>query len=552
MESNGLSTVGEDRSGAGKHQLFLALLALATLLVYANSVFNGFVWDDKAIIIDNPINRSLSNVFQVLFSPDVVYQGDPASYYRPLNRFTYLMDYHFFGLKPALYHLESIFIHFMNVVLLYKLCLFLFKKAEPAFVAALLFSLHPVNSEAVNFISGRNNLLSVFFVLLSLLVYLRGRERETKAYTYWAALFFFLGLLCKETAAMLLFVLCFFQFGAFDKSKAQFKGNLIALAPFAVAVVAYLAMRQKALSGILWSDQGALAIGPRILQNLYIVPKYLATLLYPAHLNAHYTVPQDYLSHGVALAAGWLALAALLAVLVKFRSPAALFGLFWLGVNFIPISNLVPIPSAPMAERYLYLPAIGCWIIAGQCYAVLATKLRQRAPLVAVLVLLAVVLGVLTYNRNMVWKSDASLFSSMIQAEPRSAYGYYGLGDDFKDRGDFGQAKRLWEKTLELEPHHSLALNQLGNIYLTQGMQGPAEHYYLLATEADPKNLEAHYNLAMVSESLGKPGQAISHYEQFLKNVTPEYSAVAPKVSARLAQLRGQLQPGFSQPPGRP
>ncbi len=153
------------------------ILLLAVVLAYANTPFNGFVWDDHQIIINNQVNRDLKNIYQIFTSADVAFSDDKTPYFRPLNRFTYMLDYRLFELNPFWYHLENIFIHLANALLLfYLLSREVFKRVIPAAIAALLFAVHPANAEAVNFISGRNNVLAVFFVLLSLIFYLRGER----------------------------------------------------------------------------------------------------------------------------------------------------------------------------------------------------------------------------------------------------------------------------------------------------------------------------------------------------------------------------------------
>ena len=107
---------------------------------------------------------SLRNVPEVLLAPDLI-----KPYYRPLNRATYLFDYRVAGMNPAWYHGVNILIHLGNVILLYLLSIRLLRNWYAALVAALLFAVHPVNSEAVNFISARNTLLALFFSLASLL-----------------------------------------------------------------------------------------------------------------------------------------------------------------------------------------------------------------------------------------------------------------------------------------------------------------------------------------------------------------------------------------------
>src|SRR5512137_2457771 len=178
----------------------LLILTFVTLAVYSVTFFNGFVMDDEVIIVNNPQTLSLTNVPGVLLAPDLI-----KPYYRPLNRATYLFDFQVAGMNPAWYHGINIFIHLGNVILLYLVAMRFLRNNYGALAAALLFAVHPVNSEAVNFISARNTLLALFFSLASLLAWLNSREKRA-AIPLGSAFLFLCGLLCKETAFMMIAV----------------------------------------------------------------------------------------------------------------------------------------------------------------------------------------------------------------------------------------------------------------------------------------------------------------------------------------------------------
>ncbi len=180
----------------------LLFLALLTLAVYGNSLVNGFVWDDEFIIVNDPAVRDLSGAATLMLSPDVV-----KPYYRPLNRASYLLDYQLFGMRPAGFHAVNVLIHLLNVLLLFLLGLRFFRTAAPAVLAAALFAVHPINAEAVNFLSARNTLLSLFFVLSSILVFHEGLMRGSWGRLVLSGFLWFLGLLSKEPAALAIVVM---------------------------------------------------------------------------------------------------------------------------------------------------------------------------------------------------------------------------------------------------------------------------------------------------------------------------------------------------------
>jgi len=213
----------------------LLILAVATLLVYSVSFFNKFVLDDEVIIVNNPQTMSLRNIPEVVLAPDII-----KPYYRPLNRATYLLDYRMAGMNPAWYHGANVLIHLGNVILLYLVSLRLLPDRTAALIAALLFAVHPANSEAVNFISARNSLLALFFSLAAFLAFLEARGMG-KRLPLLSALFFFCGLLSKETAFMLAGVIVLYTFVPLQvgEKRTRLPEGMFFLLPYMVSAVLY-------------------------------------------------------------------------------------------------------------------------------------------------------------------------------------------------------------------------------------------------------------------------------------------------------------------------
>ncbi len=350
-------------------------------------------------------------------------------------------------------------------------------------------------------------------------------------------LFFFAGLLCKETALMLVAIVVFFEISAVGIAADRWQRRVATSGVLLVVALLYFAMRSHALGGAnLGSQLGGL--WERLANNIYIIPKYLSVLFYPANLNAAYSIPRDYTANSWWLVFAWLAIGVGVIYLLLKKNQPINFGLYWFAVTFIPISNIVQIPSSPMAERYIYMPAIGLWIvIAGVLEKLLAGE-KARKTLLSVFALVCVLLLVVTFNRNRVWADNLALFNSMVVSQPEAAYGHYNLGNAYRETGDFTKAEQEWETTVALNQKHSQAWNQLGNIHLMYKSLTKAEHDFSMALRANATNSEAHYNLATVLEELGRPGEAVVHYEYFLRRVPPEHAAVIPEVVEKIRQLK--------------
>jgi len=493
----------------------VVLLICSTLVTYGNSLLNGFVWDDHDTIVNNAVNKDINNILSLFSSVDSTVSGNQKYYYRPLNRLTYMLDYQIFGLRPAGYHVENIIIHLIAAILLYLMALKLIGKPVPAFIAALIFVVHPVNAEAVNFISARNSLLSASFVLLTAITYLHAEAINRKSYYFLSGLFFFMGLLCKEPTLMLPLVLFLFGMTDYRTFKKRIREKIFAFLPFVLAIVIYLVLRANALSSAIDGNRIVDGLWERLLQNIYIIPKYVTIILFPLRLNALYSLPQNILADAAWLVPLWIVIIAFILMLDK-KKNVTRFGLLWLAVNFIPISNIVPIPSAPMAERYLYLPAIGLWLIAAdQAYVLYERFAFKRTMLVAGATIM-ICLAVITIARNGDWRDDLAFYTHMVKTNPDSALAHFSLGLANWERNEIPRAQSEWKRTAEIDPRYFNVLTFLGQSYVRINSFEQAEYYYAREVEEYPDDAKTIYNLALIKEKLNKPDEALQYYEQVI------------------------------------
>jgi tetratricopeptide (TPR) repeat protein len=519
----------------------LLLLTAVTVLVYAVSFFNGFVRDDEVIIVNNPQTLSLHNVSDVLFAPDVI-----KPYYRPLNRATYLLDYRIAGMNPAWYHGINIAIHAGNVLLLYLVCRRLFSDRTAAFIAALLFAVHPANSEAVNFISARNTILALFFSLASLLTFIKAKDQGTRWPLFSAALFL-CGLLSKETAFMLIAMIALYIVIPLpgEEKREQGRGRYAILLPYLLALVVYFIMRAYSLHGLVGADIPATGLFERLYQNATIIPQYLLLLLFPVDLTIYHAADPrtGFLALPGAVLGVWIAMLAGLWLLYRKGSKATFFGLAWCVVNYAPISNIIPIPADAITERFLYLPAAGFFIMIGSMLNGLAFQKRWKYQYWTAVAAVLVAFAILTVQRSLDWKDEITLNTSGVMNSPLSATAHYNLGTALRDRGDLAGAAHEWRRALELDPTNSDSLIQMGTLYAMQGDLATAEAYYRAALRApqgiaDADKSMAYFNLGKIREKQGQPQKALEYYETFLKLVPMQYDEYKTDVERRIEQIR--------------
>ena len=463
-----------------------ALLMAVAYLLYANTFGASWNFDDFPVIVDNPDVRSWTAFWQNL---------RPG---RPMRELTYLLDRALFGMQPAGWHLQQIFWHGLNAVLLFRLAAVLGAARLVALAAALLFLVHPLQVEVVANLSHRKDSLLLAMALLSLLAYRQllaaanGRERLL----WGAATMVAAGgaWLAKENALMLpgLWV-------AMELTCVPADQRLLARHPRLLAGLAGLTTAVALIWALFWGNtayqvgmQGLLVLriglteAPTLGLYLLMLLKSWAflwlRLVWPFDLALEYTYPPP-----ASLFDPWVLGALVVIGLAAWwqwrcaqRAPLAAFGLLWCAILWLPVSNLWPLTYLA-ADRYLYAPLAGfCLIVA----VVLASLARRygNAPAIALLAVTVVCLSLLTWQQNRVWATPFSLWSQAVRVSPEASYALNNLGYQYLERGEFAAAKELFERALR-----------------------------------NPYNPNPHDNLGWILEKEGDLSGAISHYRQFIR-----------------------------------
>ena len=187
-----------------KKSFLLFLILVTAILIYSPSFKNPFIWDDLHLIVNNSDIKSFGNLPSV-FKTHLFKTTGYSNFYRPMQIVSFMFDYALWKLNPFGYHLTNLFFHLLNVMLVYFLVKRIFKNSDIGIIASLIFAVHPINTEAVTYISGRADPISGFFFLSAFLFYMRFRADNKGILLALSVLFFGLSLLTKE--AVLIFPL---------------------------------------------------------------------------------------------------------------------------------------------------------------------------------------------------------------------------------------------------------------------------------------------------------------------------------------------------------
>jgi len=463
-----------------------AILFGVAVALYAGALRNGFVWDD---LLTAAPARPLGEVVT----------ERKGEWYRPLVMLSFAGDRAIWGGWPGGFHATNVLLHVGVAGLLGVLCAAMGLGAGAGTAAALVFLAHPVQTEAVTYVSGRTDVLAALFALLAFLAWRRARH-AVDAWAVASALAFVAALLCKEAAVLL--PLALFLPGAHPKSSPP--RPLLPLAASAFWAVGFASTGQHALR---LADLGA-----RLPALAGAALTYARVLVWPSDLHLERFTAVGGWTVGMALAA-WVALGLLalgLAACAR-RAPA---GWLFLGIALLayaPASGVVPVYPAIAdralftAEHFLYLPLLG---LAPLVVGAAADTLPPRAA-GALLGTVLLAWGAVVIDRNRDWRDEETLFRHTVRYDPPSARVWFNLGNLALRDGRLDEAARLYRAALAREPRDGAAhLNLAITLDRRSGFTAEAEEHYRRAIESTPPLREAYRGLAAHAAARGDMAEA--------------------------------------------
>jgi tetratricopeptide (TPR) repeat protein len=505
----------------------LAAVALV-IVAYTNSLPNSFHFDDSHVIENNVYIRSLVNVPR-FFADASTFSSLPANAsYRPLVSATLALDYAIGrGLVPRQFHRTQIALLLLLGLLLtffYNAVLSEVRAGENRLMAlftSALFCVHTANTETLNFISARSELLSVLGVIASFLLYMNvPRARRTGLHLAPMAA----GALAKVHAVMyapLLFVYVWLFQLEEASPRVRLREAVKSTWPsFVVAALSYLFVSH--MDGPRWTLGGGSRLAYAWTQP-FVWLHYARLFVLPIGLTAD-TDWQPFAGwFDTRAIAGDLFIVMLIAIFVRASRaretrPVA-FGVAWFAIALAPTSSLVPF-SEVANEHRLFFPFVGfalaaVWsiVLAGRTlFAGVAPGRRRHAMAVAAIAVL-VAHGIGTWDRNRVWRSEASLWLDVTRKSPGNGRGLMNYGLTRMQEGDLLGARDAFERATLLTPNYSTLEVNLGVAYGALGQRPAAETHFRRALEIAP-DADGHYYYGRWLAGAGRGPEAIAHLRQ--------------------------------------
>jgi tetratricopeptide (TPR) repeat protein len=513
----------------------LVLIALMGLFVYSNTFDVPFQFDDTEFVADNPIIKDIGYYISPSKANSLKYWGNTDILRflktRPVSYLSLWANHRLGGLDVTGYHVVNTTVHVINALLVYLIVMLTFRTSflkgsaigkRSGFIAlfsGLLFAVHPLQTEAVIYILQRCVVLDSMFCLLSMVFYIKFRLRtsnpslEGEGLSSSSLLLYFAALLScvlamktKESAFTLPVAIALYEFMFFN---ATFKKRVLFLAPllFTMLIIPleYISLSSDAeLATALDSASRSKGAPPRIdylFTQFRAIAGYIGLILFPVgqtvdhdqQVYNSFLEPQVFLSFLFLL--GIFGFSIYLFYRSRFTDYSlrlCTFGIFWFFLALSVESSVFPIGEM-MVEYRVYPSSAGVHIALASGIFLLISRIRNKAPAFASLVLIIIVLSSATYARSYVWEDNFTLWKDAVEKSPNKA-----------------------------RPH-----NNLGVAYMANGRMEEAIEHYKAALKSDPSFAESHFNLGSVSQAKGMTEEAIEYYKAALK-CDPGFTEIYP------------------------
>jgi len=482
----------------------ILLLCATVAVLYGTTLTNEFARDDFYYIVRN---------VQVQHAPwrQLIEPHQNSNVYRPLVFLSYSVNYFTLGMHPAGFHLLNLALHAWVTVMLFFLLKELLGERLIALVAAWLFAVHPIHTEAVTNVAGRPELMAAGFLLAAWLAHLRGREVAALA-------LFLMAMMSKESAVVLPAMLVI---GDYASSRWKPHARYVRMLAMAAAYVGWLWYMQGGRLGrqLIPMIDNPLAGMPapwRILNALSVAWKYVGLQIYPATLSA------DYSFNAIPVSRSWVVLLPALlgtlliawlwigAVLRRQGVPIVAGGIYF--VAFATTANILIPTGTIMGERLAYLPSAGFCLLTAWIWSRL--PLRRRTSALGLLVLIVGAFAMRTVIRNANWRDDLTISQATVEAAPDSVKARNNLGGQYMDRRQPDMAREQYEAGFRIDPDDPDLLASYGLLEYRSGNKLEGERMMERALGMSGRD-NPNYDLiatnyaALLVEG-GRPGEALA------------------------------------------
>ncbi len=496
-----------------------AFISLSTLIAYWNVQHNTLIgYDDVKYLIDNEYVRSGLSFNSIKWALTATYDAN----WFPLTWLSHMLDMTLFGSNPLGHHLENLFLHITNALLLMCILTRLTGRIWRSAAVALLFALHPLHVESVAWIAERKDVLSTLFFLLTIRSYIK-YTTDRSGYRYWTAIFLYLcGLAAKPMLVSLPLVLLLLDFWPLrrispnipDSNKEIFSIAMLLRekAPFAL-----LSIASCIVTLIVQRNGGAMyeAADQPLIENslhaLFNYTTYLRKIFWPSDLGVIYPYVNELTFWLIAGSAIMITGLTILAGAVRQRMPYVTIGWFWFLVTMAPVAGFVRIGVHSIADRYTYIPSIGIFILVVWLLSdILSGKRYEKVIISLISAAVMIPLAAVTWKQTTYWKDSITLFEHNLDVTSNNWVAQGNLGAELLKYNRPQQALLHLQDAARINPESYTALFNLGVALNRFGDRTGAINAFSNAIKVSPTSATAYFEAGRICY---ETGDKVSAYE---------------------------------------
>ncbi|MDA8124820.1 MAG: tetratricopeptide repeat protein [Deltaproteobacteria bacterium] len=515
--------------GEDKQRIVAILMLVAWILVLYWPVagYEFIDMDDNLYLFNNPdickglTWKGISWAMQTFYTTN----------WHPLTWFSLLADYELYGMNANGYHVSSLLLHIFNTVLLFHVLRLMTGKTWECFGVAALFGVHPLNIESVAWIAERKNVLSTLFWILTLFAYVRYVKKPHWMRYLLTLTVFALGLTAKPmlvTLPVILLLLDYWPLGRISclgnraGSRAWDWKSLWPIVKekipfFLLTIPSVLITLHAAKIGGAIKSMDDLPLVMRTENAFISYVTYLKKMIWPLDLAIFYPYPTNIPLWQAAAAFCFLLSVTVLVVIKHKRYPNLVTGWFWYLITLLPVIGIIQVGYQAMANRYVYVPLIGIFMILTWGLSQVLQTLFSRWIYYALMTFLILIFSFSTWSQLPNWRNSAAAFDYALKVTKDNFIAQCGMGDVWQNSGIDQIARLYYQEALRIKPSYPEAHNNLAMILIKEGRIKEAEAEFRKAIMYKPNLVEAHNNLGAVLCSRRAYQEAADHFARALE-----------------------------------
>jgi len=518
-----------------KHQLYILLFIAIGL--NANTLINQYALDDEVVMTQNKFVekgiKGIPEIFRQSYFKGYEKLADlelSGGRYRPIALTTFALEHQFFGSNPFISHLINILLFAILIALLYQLLQrFVFQEKDQylAFISCLLFAVHPIHTEVIANVKGRDEITTFIFLIVSLTCIIKYIERKHARLLLGSLFLFFLALLTKETAVTFIGVVLLILYFFFNQ---PLKKLILVCIPFLLTFFVYLLIRYMAV-GFKYTSANEIFNAPflnatsseEFATQIFILVKYLWLLIFPHPLSSEYGFNQiPYIEiMSFRFIGSFLILVSLFFYgAYTFRKKSVIsFCILYFIITISLVANFIVDIGTPLSERLLFQPSLAFCIAAA--FFFLKTSKKSKSVSAILLFTILVLFSIKTIARNSEWKNNEILYSSDVISCPNSARLNLFAAEIYRAKSEnenneslkneyLQKAIGFGEKALKIYPSSARTYVCLGFAYFDQCNYDKAAELCLQGYKLDTTSEGAKKIKEVFSDYFYKKGNGIS------------------------------------------